>query len=101
MPVFKQSDTFKRWQNKLKDHRAKALIALRLQRLLGGNAGDAAPVGEGISELRVHHGPGYRVYFQQRGDLIILLLCGGDKSTQEKDIRMAKKIAAKWKDDNG
>jgi len=101
MPAFKQSDTFKRWQNKLKDRRAKALIALRLQRLLGGNAGDVAPVGAGISELRVHHGPGYRVYFQRRGDLIILLLCGGEKSTQEKDIGMAKQIAAEWKDDNG
>ncbi|MDR6632708.1 putative addiction module killer protein [Phyllobacterium sp. 1468] len=94
MSAFKQSDTFKRWQN-------KSLIALRLQRLLGGNAGDVAPVGAGISELRVHHGPGYRVYFQRRGDLIILLLCGGDKSTQEKDIGMAKQIAAEWKDDNG
>lgn len=73
---------------------------MRLQRLANGNAGDAAPVGEGVSELRIHYGPGYRVYYQQRGELIVLLLCGGDKSTQAKDIRAAKHIAAQWSDDD-
>ncbi|WP_390625046.1 type II toxin-antitoxin system RelE/ParE family toxin [Pseudorhizobium xiangyangii] len=86
---------------KLKDGRAKAAIAMRLQRLAIGNAGDVAPVGEGVSELRIHYGPGYRVYFQQRGDLIIVLLCGGDKSTQDKDIRTAKEIAAQWSENDG
>lgn len=96
-----QSATFRKWHSKLRDERAKAAIATRLLRLAQGNPGDVAPVGEGVSELRIHHGPGYRVYFQQRGELIILLLCGGDKSTQDKDIRTAKEIAAQWSDDNG
>ena len=71
---------------------------MRLQRLANGNAGDVAPVGEGISELRIHYGPGYRIYFQQRGDILILLLCGGDKSTQDRDIKTAKQIADQWPD---
>ncbi|MBB3136844.1 putative addiction module killer protein [Rhizobium pisi] len=77
------------------------MIALRLQRLVTGHAGDAAPVGEGVSELSIHYGPGYRIYYRKRGETIIVLLCGGDKSTQETDIRTAKRIAAEWSDDNG
>ena len=77
------------------------MIALRLQRLATGHAGDAAPVGEGVSELRIHYGPGYRIYYRKRGETIIVLLCGGDKSTQETDIRTAKRIAMEWSDDNG
>ena len=73
---------------------------MRLQRLANGNAGDVAPVGDGISELRIHYGPGYRIYFLQRGDILILLLCGGNKSTQDRDIRTAKKIADQWPDNN-
>ena len=61
-----------------------------------GHAGDAEPVGDGVSELRIHHGPGYRVYFQRRGNTLIILLCGGDKSTQAKDIRRAKRLAETW-----
>lgn len=68
----------------------------RLDRLAFGHAGDVAPVGEGISELRIHHGPGYRVYFQRRGDTIVVLLCGGDKSTQQRDIKTAKRLAKEW-----
>lgn len=101
MVRFKQSETFRKWHRKLRDGKAKALIAARLQRLLGGNPGDVEPVGDGVSELRIHYGPGYRVYYQQRGELLILLLCGGDKSTQERDIRAAKRIAAQWSDDDG
>jgi putative addiction module killer protein len=70
------------------------MIAARLFRLANGLAGDVAPVGQGISELRIHYGPGYRIYFQRRGDEIIILLCGGDKSTQDRDIEKAKRLAA-------
>ena len=69
------------------------MIASRLDRLAFGHAGDAELVGQGISELRIHRGPGYRIYFQRRGNTIILLLCGGDKSTQAKDIKAAKPLA--------
>ncbi|PDS76432.1 addiction module antitoxin RelB [Rhizobium sp. L43] len=85
----------------MKDGKAKATIALRLQRLATGHAGDASPIGEGLSELRIHYGPGYRIYYCKRGETIIVLLCGGDKSTQETDIRTAKRIASEWRDDNG
>ena len=89
MLIFKQSATFRKWHGKLNDAKAKALIAMRLQRLASGHAGDVATVGDGVCEMRIHYGPGYRVYFQQRGDILILLLCGGDKSTQDRDIRTA------------
>lgn len=71
---------------------------MRLDRLAMGNAGDVQPVGEGISELRIDYGPGYRVYFMRRGQLLIVLLCGGDKTTQVADIKAAKRIAKEWKD---
>lgn len=92
----KQTETFRKWRSKLKDVHARALIASRLDRLAYGHAGDAEPVGEGVSELRIHHGPGYRVYFQQRGTTIIVLLCGGDKGSQAKDIKAAKRLASEW-----
>ncbi|KAA9385659.1 type II toxin-antitoxin system RelE/ParE family toxin [Neorhizobium galegae] len=92
----KQTETFLKWRTRLKDERARALIASRLDRLAFGHAGDAAPVGDGVSELRIHHGPGYRIYFQQRGNVLIVLLCGGDKSSQAKDIRAAKRLAMEW-----
>jgi len=92
----KQTETFRKWRIKLKDERARALIASRLDRLAYGLIGDAGPVGEGVSELRIHHGPGYRVYFQQRGSTIIVLLCGGTKSSQANDIEVAKRLAAEW-----
>lgn len=76
------------------------MIAARLDRLAFGNAGDVKPVGQGVSELRIDYGPGYRVYFQQRGSTIILLLCGGDKRTQARDIEVAKRLAAEWSKEN-
>ena len=96
MIELKQTETFRKWRAKLKDERARALIASRLDRLAFGHAGDAEPIGEGISELRIHHGPGYRVYFQRRGNTIIVLLCGGDKGSQDKDIKAAKRLATEW-----
>jgi putative addiction module killer protein len=96
MLELKQTETFRKWRQRLKDHRARAMIASRLDRLAQGHAGDAEPVGEGVSELRIHHGPGYRVYFQRRGSTIIVLLCGGDKRTQAKDIKTAKHLAKAW-----
>ena len=82
----------------LRDHRARAKIAARIDRLALGNPGDVAPVGEGVSELRIHYGPGYRVYFITRSQTLVVLLGGGDKSTQTKDVRAAKLLAAKFED---
>ncbi|MBZ9540469.1 MULTISPECIES: type II toxin-antitoxin system RelE/ParE family toxin [Modicisalibacter] len=96
MLEIKQTDVYRKWERKLRDQRAKALIAARVFRLANGLAGDVKPVGQGVSELRIHHGPGYRVYFKQRGDEIILLLCGGDKSTQQGDVATAQRLAAEW-----
>jgi putative addiction module killer protein len=90
--------TFDKWIKGLRDRRASIRIAARLDRLAVGNPGDVEPVGGGISELRVHYGKGYRVYYIQRGSVVIVLLCGGDKSTQSKDIQRAKALAKEWKD---
>jgi putative addiction module killer protein len=98
MLELKQTETFRKWRMRLRDERARALIASRLDRLAYGHTGDVAPVGEGISELRIHHGPGYRIYFQRRGNTVLILLCGGDKGTQNKDIATAKRLAAEWSD---
>jgi len=93
MKTIVQTEVFRRWQNSIKDRRVNTLIATRLFRLSQGLSGDVKPVGEGISELRIQYGPGYRLYYQQRGDVLIILLCGGDKSSQQKDIEMAKILA--------
>lgn len=93
MMDIKQTDTFRTWVEKLRDRRVRTLIAARVTRLSEGLAGDVCPVGEGVSELRIHYGPGYRVYFKQRGSTLIVLLCGGDKSHQARDIAVAKKLA--------
>lgn len=93
MIEIKQTDVYMQWERKLCDKTVKAAIAARLFRLANGLAGDVAPVGEGISELRIHYASGYRVYFKQKKQEIILLLCGGDKSSQKKDIELAKKLA--------
>ncbi|WP_109514209.1 type II toxin-antitoxin system RelE/ParE family toxin [Pseudomonas ovata] len=97
MIEIKQTATFMTWESKLKDQRAKAAIAARIFRLANGLPGDVSPVGQGVSELRIHYGPGYRVYFQQRGTEIVILLCGGDKSSQPKDIETAKRLATEWR----
>lgn len=94
----KQTETFRKWRLRLRDERARALIASRLDRLAYGHAGDVSPVGQGISELRIHHGPGYRIYFVRQGSTVIVLLCGGSKGTQQRDIAVAKRLADEWKD---
>ena len=91
-----KSDVFDSWLRRLRDHEARARILVRIDRLSLGNPGDVKPVGEGVSEMRVDFGPGYRIYFTRRGDQIALLLCGGDKSTQAADIAREKEIAAQW-----
>ncbi|ACL62420.1 type II toxin-antitoxin system RelE/ParE family toxin [Methylobacterium nodulans] len=96
MIELKQTATFAKWESRLRDKRARTIIAARLMRLAEGLPGDVEPVGEGVSELRIHYGPGYRVYFQQRGNLLIVLLCGGDKGSQARDIAAAKKLAKEW-----
>lgn len=96
MIELKQTEEFRKWRTRLKDERARTLIASRLDRLAFGLAGDVEPVGQGVSELRIHHDPGYRIYFQKRGNTIIVLLCGGDKSTQANDIKAAKRLAQAW-----
>lgn len=88
-----ETKTFSEWLSGLRDARAKAEVARRVRRLALGNPGDVKPVGEGVSELRIHYGPGYRVYYVQRGSVLIILLCGGDKTGQAKDIAMALKLA--------
>ncbi len=89
----RQTDEFSTWLRKLRDTRAKAKIAIRIDRLANGNPGDVAPVGEGVSEMRIHYGPGYRIYFVAEKDRVVILLCGGDKSTQAADVRKAKELA--------
>ena len=85
---------FNEWLSKLKDRQAVARIAARIDRLAGGNPGDVRSVGGGVYEMRIDHGPGYRVYFRRRGELFVVLLCGGDKRTQDRDIMVAKALAA-------
>jgi putative addiction module killer protein len=93
-----QSETFRRWLSGLRDRQAVARINARIRRLSAGNAGDAKPVRNGISEMRIDHGPGYRVYFIRRGVSIAILLAGGDKRTQEADISRAIAIAKEWRE---
>jgi putative addiction module killer protein len=89
----RETRTFSEWLSGLQDARAKAEVARRVRRLAFGNPGDVKPVGEGVSERRIHYVPGYRVYYVQRESLLIVLLCGGDKSAQAKDIASALKLA--------
>jgi putative addiction module killer protein len=97
MLTVQRTPEFERWLGRVRDREGVGRILKRLQRLARGNAGDVQPIGEGISELRLHFGPGYRVYFRQRGDAIVLLY-GGDKDSQEQDIRMAQALARELED---
>ena len=92
-----KSETFANWVDGLRDRVAVARIEVRIARMADGNPGDVKPLGNGISEMRVNYGPGYRVYFLQRGDTVVILLCGGDKSTQNKDVTKAYELAEEWK----
>ncbi len=89
MYEIRRTDTFTKWLDRLRDARARARILSRLTRVEGGNLGDTKPVGEGVSEFRIDYGPGYRVYYTQRNQKIIVLLVGGDKATQGQDIKRA------------
>lgn len=89
----RQTEVYAEWFASLRDRQARARINARIRRLSLGNPGDVRPVGEGVSELRIDYGPGYRVYFVQRGQSLVVLLVGGDKSTQERDIRTAIVLA--------
>jgi len=89
----RSTDHFVNWLQGLRDTRARAVILARIRRLADGNAGDAAPVGGGVSEVRIHSGPGYRVYFTRRGTALVVLLAGGSKHTQHRDIARARALA--------
>lgn len=93
MNTFLKSDEFNDWLAGLKDKIGKALIARRIERAEAGHFGDCEPVGAGVSEMRIHVGPGYRAYFTRRGEVVYFLLLGGDKSTQKRDVKRAKEMA--------
>ena len=93
MIEIRQTEVYSRWFNGLRDRQARARIDVRIRRLSMGNPGDVKPVGEGVSELRIDYGPGYRVYFVQRGQTLVILLAGGDKHTQDRDIETALELA--------
>lgn len=93
MIEIRKTDVFARWIDGLRDVRARARILVRIERLAGGNPGDVKPVGQGVSELRIDHGPGYRVHFKQHSDVLVILLAGGTKKTQSRDIRRAMELA--------
>jgi putative addiction module killer protein len=93
MIEIRQTETYSRWFNNLRNSQARAKIDIRIRRLSMGNPGDVKPVGQGVSELRINYGAGYRVYFIQRGNSLIILLAGGDKKTQNKDIQTALELA--------
>ena len=92
-----QSATFSRWFQRLRDRQAGARILARLRNVSLGNLGDTRSVGDGVSEMRLHYGPGYRLCFLHRGKTVIVLLCGGDKDSQDRDIEHAKRIARDWR----
>jgi putative addiction module killer protein len=93
MNIIKTTEAFDDWFGDLKDRRASARIQMRIDRAEDGNFGDSKPVGEGVSEMRIDYGPGYRVYYKRAGQQVVILLAGGDKSTQEHDINTALRIA--------
>lgn len=93
MIEIRKTEVFVQWLDSLRDLRGRARVLARIDRLAEGNSGDAAPVGEGVSEMRIDFGPGYRIYFKKRGKLLVILLAGGDKSTQSADIKLALRLA--------
>jgi len=93
MTQIRKTETFARWLDGLRDVRARARVQVRIERLATGNAGDVESVGEGVSELRIDYGPGYRVYFKRLGREVVILLAGGDKRTQSTDIKAALRLA--------
>ena len=98
MNSFQRTSEFDAWLKALRDPVGKARIISRIRSAEAGNFGDCEPVGEGVSEMRVHCGPGYRVYYSRTGDVVYLLLCGGDKSTQKRDIKQAKALLKSLED---
>ena len=93
MVEIRQTEAYARWFRRLRDRQARVRIDNRIRRMSLGNLGDVKPVGEGVSEVRIDYGPGYRVYFMQRGETLIVLLVGGDKNSQVHDIRRAQELA--------
>ena len=89
----RKTENFVHWLDSLRDIRARALVQVRIERLAAGNPGDVEPVGEGVSELRIDYGSGYRVYFKKQGRQLVIILAGGDKRTQDKDIKTALRLA--------
>lgn len=100
MLILKRTDAFQRWQLGLRDPIAQASVASRLSRLSMGHMGDCKALGDGLMELRIHAGPGYRIYFTRHGDNIVLLLCAGDKSEQTADIRKARELIWRYRYEN-
>jgi putative addiction module killer protein len=98
MIEIRETDEYAEWFRSLRDRMSRARIDIRIRRLSLGNAGDVKPVGEGVSELRIDHGPGYRIYFLQKGGMIVVLLAGDDKRTQERDIKLALALAKQLKE---
>jgi putative addiction module killer protein len=95
-----QSTTFRQWIRRLRDREALERINARLRRVLLGNLGDVGPVGNGISEMRIQYGPEYRIYYILDGRTVIVLLCGGDRDSQSRDIERAKRLASEWRSGN-
>lgn len=92
MTTVRKTAEFAKWERRIKDKKAQAIIEARIERVAFGLVGDVRSIGEGVSEIRIHYGPGYRVYFTRKGGELIILLCGGDKGSQQRDIRKATRL---------
>ena len=97
MMEIRETDVYKKWFGSIKDRKTKSVIDVRIRRISLGNFGDVEPVGKGVSELKIDYGAGFRIYFLNQGNVIVILLCGGDKSTQTKDIQKAHELAQRVK----
>ena len=93
MITIRETYEYSQWYNNLRDQMGKRRVGIRVRRLALGNPGDVRPVGQGVSEMRIDYGPGYRVYYVQRGQTVVVVLAGGDKSSQDRDIRLAQELA--------